>query len=941
MPGPAKARPLIIYLAAAAAALLFPCIVMIAILTNRYAESEQARLETTAQSALQYITGALEREIAGQVAMLQALATSPYLRSKDYESFDLQCRELGASLGINFILRDANGRQLLNTRLPWGSALPMGASQAAIEQAQSKLAAAFTAQESKVHVSDLYFGPNSQTYLVAVEVPVKDGSGSSSILEEIVPPSLFAGLLKREAPPAPYFVSIADRKGEIIARSTRSEEFLGTKLPAFEAATGPSGAVRALRNPQGEEVVGFYRHSTSSGWLVTIGINKAAFEAPLNQSLRFIALIGGALLLLGIAVAWAIARFVTKAIRSLGVIAEQLSGRGKVVPPPTQILEAQTIGNALALASTQLHQQADELERSAKELEDRIKKRTRDLDETKKFLDSIVENIPISVVVKDAETRKLILVNQAFENLLALSRADLLGKDVFDLYKREHAELMDAADTQCASGDSSVNFLEYDVDTPVHGLRSVAARRFVIRDKAGKAKYLVVVIDDVTERKKTEQRIRFMAHHDALTGLDNRLTVVQKIEEAADRQHRSGEPFSVLILDLDRFKQVNDTLGHPAGDALLRDVAARLKPLLRDVDVFARLGGDEFAIVQIGASSPREAAGALAERIIELVAQPFNIEGNEINVATSIGIAMAPEHATDSDNLLKMADLALYRAKSGGRSGYCFFDREMGAAVVARHDLEGNLRRAIQNDEFTLYYQPIVDMKTRRICCAEALIRWRHPSKGLVLPDQFIPLAEETGLITQIGEWVLHTACKDAVGFPADIKVAVNLSAVQFRKSNLPDVVMYALAESGLAPERLDLEITETALIESAAQCMPALRRFKNLGISVALDDFGTGYSSLRQITMFPFDKIKIDKSFTQNMTKRADSAAIIAATMTLALSLDIETTAEGVETLEQYRLLRLAGVGSLQGYLFESPSPLAEIDFGRVYAAAEMEDAA
>jgi len=251
------------------------------------------------------------------------------------------------------------------------------------------------------------------------------------------------------------------------------------------------------------------------------------------------------------------------------------------------------------------------------------------------------------------------------------------------------------------------------------------------------------------------------------------------------------------------------------------------------------------------------------------------------------------------------------------------------------------LRRAIQHDEFTLYYQPIVDMKTRRMCSAEALIRWRHPTKGLVLPDEFIPLAEDTGLITQIGEWVLHTACKDAVSFPADVKIAVNLSAVQFRKSNLPDVVMYALAESGLAPERLELEITETALIESATQCMPALRRFKNLGISVALDDFGTGYSSLRQLTMFPFDKIKIDKSFTQNMTKRADSAAIISATMTLARSLDIQTTAEGVETEEQRRLLHLAGVDSLQGYLFECPSPITKIDFGRVYAAAEMEDAA
>jgi EAL domain-containing protein (putative c-di-GMP-specific phosphodiesterase class I) len=290
---------------------------------------------------------------------------------------------------------------------------------------------------------------------------------------------------------------------------------------------------------------------------------------------------------------------------------------------------------------------------------------------------------------------------------------------------------------------------------------------------------------------------------------------------------------------------------------------------------------------------------------------------------------------------LKMADLALYRAKSAGRNGYCFFDPAMGETASARQQLEGELRHAIQQSEFELHYQPIIDTKTRRICGAEALIRWRHPTKGVIFPDRFIPLAEETGMITQIGEWVLQTACSDAATWPAGVKVAVNLSPVQFRKSNLVDVVMCALAQSGLPPERLELEITETALIESAAECLPALRQFRNLGITVALDDFGTGYSSLSQLTIFPFDKIKIDKSFTQNITKRTDCAAIISATLTLAQSLKIATTAEGVETKEQYELLRLAGVTSLQGYLFKRPGPAFEIDFDGVYGKLEMEDAA
>jgi EAL domain-containing protein (putative c-di-GMP-specific phosphodiesterase class I) len=288
-----------------------------------------------------------------------------------------------------------------------------------------------------------------------------------------------------------------------------------------------------------------------------------------------------------------------------------------------------------------------------------------------------------------------------------------------------------------------------------------------------------------------------------------------------------------------------------------------------------------------------------------------------------------------------MADMALYGAKSGGRNGYRFFDPDMGAAANARHALENELRRAILQNELELHYQPIIDTKTLRICAVEALVRWRHPGKGLIPPDQFIPLAEDTGVIVQIGEWVLQRACTDAAKWPAHIKVAVNLSPVQFRKTNLSDIVMSTLALAGLPPERLEIEITETALIENASECLPALHRFKNAGIAIALDDFGTGYSSLSQLTMFPFDKIKIDKSFTQNLTKRAECAAIISAALTLAQNLDIATTAEGVETNDQYKLLRLAGVTSLQGYLFKRPCPASELDFDFAYNSPAIAEVA
>jgi diguanylate cyclase (GGDEF)-like protein/PAS domain S-box-containing protein len=565
----------------------------------------------------------------------------------------------------------------------------------------------------------------------------------------------------------------------------------------------------------------------------------------------------------------------------------------------------------------------------------------RQLAETKQFLDSIIEHIPVAIVVKDAVTRKYLLVNRAFETMLGIPRSELLNRTTFDIHRPKDAKTIDAADTESLQNSDRVSYCEIEVDTILRGARMQATHRIVIKNNQGEPKFLIAVIEDATERKKAEQRIAFLAHHDPLTGLVNRAALAQKIEEAAARQRRRGEVFSVLLLDLDRFKEVNDTLGHPAGDTLLAEVAMRLKSLLRETDVLARLGGDEFAIIQSGERDQRGAARALAERILQILGKPFAIDGDEINIGTSIGIALAPEHGTGSDELLKMADLALYRTKSAGRNGFCFFAAEMSEVASARQEIEGDLRRAIQQNELELHYQPILNANTRKICSVEALVRWRHPTKGLLFPDLFIPLAEETGLITQIGEWVLRKACADAAAWPDDVKVAVNLSLVQFRKTKLADIVMRALVDSGLRPERLELEITETALIESAAECLPALRQFKSLGITIVLDDFGTGYSSLSQLAMFPFDRIKIDKSFTQNLTKRSECAAIISATLTLAQSLDIATTAEGVETADQYRVLRLAGVTSVQGYLFKRPGPASELDFNAVYGAVTLDNAA
>jgi diguanylate cyclase (GGDEF)-like protein/PAS domain S-box-containing protein len=443
--------------------------------------------------------------------------------------------------------------------------------------------------------------------------------------------------------------------------------------------------------------------------------------------------------------------------------------------------------------------------------------------------------------------------------------------------------------------------------------------------------------EDITERRRAEAEIIHLARHDALTGLANRVEFNAKLEAASKRLKRNGGTVTVMMIDLDKFKVVNDTLGHPAGDQLLIEVGKRLRSTVRETDVVARLGGDEFAVIQEDAPDQHEAAIALALRIINAVSQPFDLSGHRASLGTSIGIVLAPEHEIDPEGLLKRADLALYDAKANGRNDFRFFRNELLEVADTQRTAENELRDAIEQNEFELYYQPVVDAKTRALCGVEALVRWRHPTKGLIAPDRFIPLAESTGLIVPLGEWILRRACTDAASWPAHIKLAINISAIQFKKGNLFQVILRTLVETGLAPDRLELEITETSLLENQEAHLTTIRQIKNLGISMALDDFGTGYSSVNYLANFPFDKIKIDKSFTQGVLNRRDCKAVVASTLALAQGLGTVTTAEGVETEEQLEYLRAAGVDLVQGYLFGRPAPIAQLDLYATLSRKEM----
>jgi diguanylate cyclase (GGDEF)-like protein len=430
--------------------------------------------------------------------------------------------------------------------------------------------------------------------------------------------------------------------------------------------------------------------------------------------------------------------------------------------------------------------------------------------------------------------------------------------------------------------------------------------------------------EDITERTRTERRIAHMARHDALTDLPNRVLLRERLANAIACLP-TGERLAVHYVDLDHFKTVNDTLGHQVGDALLKAVAGRLRDAVGERDTVARVGGDEFAVIQVGMTGPAEAE-RLARGICEAIRDTYDLDGHAVVVDTSIGVALGPDDGGEPDDLIKNSDMALYRAKADGRGTYRFFEPDMDARMKTRRTLELALRQALANAQFELHYQPLVSLDDRRITCCEALLRWRHPERGTIPPAEFIPIAEEIGLIVPLGEWVLRKACADAARWPGEVKVAVNLSPIQVMNANLLAVVTGALASAGLPPNRLEIEITESVLMQSSETTLATLHRLRELGVRISMDDFGTGYSSLSYLRSFPFDKIKIDRCFINGLEAGDDSIAIVLAIAGLAKNLGIVTTAEGVETKRQFQQVKALGCREMQGFLFSPPRPFAEI---------------
>jgi diguanylate cyclase (GGDEF)-like protein len=539
-------------------------------------------------------------------------------------------------------------------------------------------------------------------------------------------------------------------------------------------------------------------------------------------------------------------------------------------------------------------------------------------------LDAALNNMAQGLCMFDAEHR-LVVVNQPFCTLFAVPQdkfaPGMMVSEFTDVIVRER----DLPPDRAAELHANQKLMVERGERHNYAFDTTDGRRVSVVHTPMPSGGWVTTYLDVTARHKAEAKVTHMAQHDALTELPNRRRFREQLQHELD-QLRAGRCFGVLCMDLDSFKSVNDTLGHPIGDRLLQAVAQRLRDAVREGDLVARLGGDEFAIIQSRIDQPDE-VGALASRLIDVVSVPYDVDGHQIVVGLSVGISVAPTDGSDADALIKNADLALYRAKEEGRGTFRYFESGMDARAQARRIIELDMRAAVRNGEFELDYQPILQAESGEITGFEALVRWRHPQRGLISPADFIPLAESTGLIVPLGEWILRKACSDAAAWSRPVRVAVNLSPVQFKHRSLVSSVMEAVTSAGLEPDRLELEITESVLLQDSDATLATLHTLRGLGVRISMDDFGTGYSSLSYLRSFPFDKIKIDQSFVRELSTHGDCIAIIRAVTGLGISLGITTTAEGVETKEQLELLRSEHCGEVQGYLFSKPRPASEVE--------------
>ena len=693
----------------------------------------------------------------------------------------------------------------------------------------------------------------------------------------------------------------------------------------FQGAAGKAGIAREVTGIDGRKqfwVAAETPDFREAGIYVMVGMPRDGLVAAANKQLYEDLIVLGLVSLLLFAGVWTLAEIgIRRQVGRIAAMAKRL-GDGDL----SARIAAPHPGGELGRLMLELNATAESLQRQHTAIDDLNRKlhQSQQVEaRTKIFLDTVIEHIPLSISVKalpenDGNTWRLTLVNKAYEALSGIAREHLIGKSARDVYATEAADIITAADEKAVGANGAVTTSEFSLGIGANVARIVVSKRIAIRDGDGKAKYLLTVLEDVTEKRISEQKIAHMAHHDALTGLPNRAAFNACIAATIRNAEKNGERFAVLSLDLTRFKETNDVYGHAAGDTLLQEVAQRLQTFAGAAFI-ARLGGDEFTLITSGGE---EDAAAVARRLLAAFAEDFEIGSKSIRIGLGIGGAVYPDDGVEAKTLMVHADAALYQAKAAKHTSVLFFRPEMGAALQERHDLQHDLRQAIDRNELQLHYQPQFKI-TGEAVGFEALARWHCPTRGMVPPGTFIPVAEEYGLIIPLGEWALREACREAASWPEALSIAVNVSPIQFHHGDLPGLVHTILLETGLAPARLELEITEGVLINDFSRAVSILRRLKALGVQIALDDFGKGYSSLSYLHSFPFDKIKIDRAFISDLESNHHSMAIVRAVIGLGHSLKIPILAEGVEIECQRAFLVSEGCDEIQGYLAGRPFPI------------------